>query len=284
LHSILFARVKAKLSEERPCHYLRTTHRPSSSITLMPIQFDITKITERGVLPPIPPIPQPVTAAIPVAASEVNGVETAAATEASRVASDVQSAVSAAVTSVESAIGSAMPKNCSLGTDYFCLGLPEHINCKELPLNVSSILPSSLLAIEPFNKLGELDRALLKITPRNLKACLIISAVFAGIAIVALAATTFFPRVGFIFLPLVHKLGLSWILETCTLFRFICSGICSAPLIAIAAILYSIRSRAELPEGISFETGEASRWVLAALICAIFMVISIVVELGLYIV
>lgn len=176
----------------------------------MPIQFDTTKITERGVLLPIPPITQPITAAIPVATSEVNSVESAAATEASRVASEVQSAVSTAVTSVESAIGSVLPKNCSLGTDYFCLGLTDHIDCNELPLNISSILPSSLLAIEPFNELGELDRALLEITPENLKACLIISAVFAGIAIVALTATTFFPRLGFIFLPLVHKMGLQY--------------------------------------------------------------------------
>jgi hypothetical protein len=250
----------------------------------MPIQFDTTKITERGVLLPIPPIPQPITAAIPAAASEVNSAESAATTEASRVASEVQSAVSAAVTSVESAIGSAMPKNCSLRIDYFCLGLTDHMQCKELPLNISSIIPSSLLPFEPFNELGELDRALLEITPEHLKACLIISAVFAGIAIVALAAITFFPKVGFIFLPLVHKLGLYWILEISTLFRFICSGICSAPLIAITAILYGLQSRAELPKEISLETGEASRWVLAALTCAIFMVISIVVEWGLYIV
>lgn len=103
--------LKGSASEERPCHYLRTTHRPSTSITIMPIQFDTTKITERGVLLPMPPISQPITAAIP----------------------EVQSAASAAVTSVESAIGSVMPKNRSLGTDYFCSAsdLPTVKKCRE---------------------------------------------------------------------------------------------------------------------------------------------------------
>lgn len=193
-------------------------------------------------------------------------------------ASEVQSAVSAAATSVESAIGSIIPKNCSVGTGYFCLGLTDHTDCKELPSDIASILPSSLLATEPFNGIGQLDRALRQITPKNLKACLITSAVSASIANIALAALTVFPRLGFIFLPALHKLGLHWILELSTLLRFVCGVICTAPLVAITAILYGLQSRAELPKGVSLETGEASRWVLAALACALFMVISVVME------
>lgn len=82
------------------------------------------------------------------------------------------------------------------------------MDCKGLPLIVSSIIPSSGLAIEPFSDIGKLDRALAQLT-RNFKACLIISAAFAGLAIVALAALTIFPRTGFIYLPLIHQLGLS---------------------------------------------------------------------------
>jgi hypothetical protein len=57
------------------------------------------------------------------------------------------------------------------------------MDCKALPLIVSSIIPSSALAIEPFSEIGKLDRALAQLTPRNFKACLIISAAFAGLAI-----------------------------------------------------------------------------------------------------
>jgi hypothetical protein len=49
--------------------------------------------------------------------------------------------------------------------------LTDHIDSKELPLNILSILSSSLLDIKPFNELGNLDRELLEITPENLKAC-----------------------------------------------------------------------------------------------------------------
>jgi hypothetical protein len=177
-----------------------------------------------------------------------------------------------------------VPENCTLGTDYFCLRLADRVDCKELPLKILSVIPSSLLGINPFNGLSDLDQALLEVTPRNLKVCLGISAAFAGIAIVTLAAMTLFPSVQFIFLPVVHKLGLSWVLEISTLFRFICSGLCSAPLIAITVILYGLRARAKLPKEVSLETGAASRWVLAALTCAIVMIFSVAIEWALYIV
>lgn len=44
----------------------------------------------------------------------------------------------------------------------------------------------------------------------------------------------------------------------------------------LTAILYGLRLKAKLPMELALETGEASKQILAALICALFMGISII--------
>jgi hypothetical protein len=56
------------------------------------------------------------------------------------------------------------------------------------------------------------------------------------------------------------------------LIRKLYSAICYIPLISLTIILYSILSKfTDLAKGISIKAGKASRQVLVALICAIFI-------------
>jgi MFS family permease len=157
-----------------------------------------------------------------------------------------------------------VPNNCSLGVEYFCIGFPDSIDCRTLPLNISNIIPSSLATIEQLNSIEGLDRALAEVTPRSIKGCLIIGAICAALGIIQgcyLAAHGFelisFPSLGIL-----------------TLIRFICSLICCIPILALTVILYGPQLKAK---ELTLERGEASSQVLAALSCATFMIISIVV-------
>jgi hypothetical protein len=71
-----------------------------------------------------------------------------AATATSSVVSEAQSVIASAATTVETAIGLIIPKNCSLGLEYFAIGFTDHIHFEDLPLNISNIIPSSITSIE----------------------------------------------------------------------------------------------------------------------------------------
>ena len=170
---------------------------------------------------------------------------------------------------IQTAVDS-IPKNCSLGVKKFCIGFADHIDCHELPLNVSKIVPSSITAVGPSN-FEALDRVLAVVNPGSIIGCLALGLFFAILAI--------FPDVISICSPLAHQLGLislPWIPEILAPFRAVCSAICCIPILALAIILFLIKPL-DLPKGITIETGEASNQVLAASTCAIFMSVSITV-------
>jgi hypothetical protein len=215
---------------------------PLDHIILTSLQFDFTNINARGVPLSIPTNPVSIPGVVSTAVSQVGSV---AATAASSIASEAQSAVSSAITAVETAIESIIPMNGTLGVKYFCLGFTNHIDCKELPLNLS------------------------------IKVCLIIGALFAILAI--------FPDVISICSLLARRLGLisfSWIPAILAPLRIICSAICCISIIVLTIILYGLLSMAKsLPKQIVAEAGEACNQVLAALTCAIFMGISTIAGL-----
>jgi hypothetical protein len=94
---------------------------------------------------------------VSIAATGAQSIASDAATVATRVASEAQSVASGAVTSIETAVDSIVPNNCSLGVEYFCIGFPDSIDCRTLPLNISNIIPSSLATIEQLNSIEDLD-------------------------------------------------------------------------------------------------------------------------------
>jgi hypothetical protein len=219
----------------------------------------------------VPMNPNGIPGVVSIAASQAQSVGSAAATAASSVAGQAQSAVSSAITTVESAMGSVIPKNCSLGVTYFCLGFTDHIDCKELPLNLSSIIPSSVPIIGQPSTLASLDQALAVVKPGTIEGVLIMGLCFAAFSIG--------PDVICICCLLLFRLGLIPFWGTSRLAAFprgICSAVCCMPLIALIIILYGILSKLksmDLPKEITVEAGPASGQILVALICAIFMCI-----------
>ena len=205
---------------------------------------------------------------VSLAAGEAQSVASAALTVATGVAGEAKSAVSSAVTSIETAIGSIVPNNCSLGVKYFCIGFTDHVNCSALPLNVSDIIPSS--AIHKLSSVEDLDQALAKATPKSIKKCLIIGAVFASLAMflgISSLCSLVLQVPGFTSVP-------SILLVSARL-RSVCSLVCFIPILVLTVILYGLK--AKLPAELVLETGEASKQILAALSCAIFMGLSIIV-------
>jgi len=198
------------------------------------IQFSTSNLDKRGIPLSVPALPP----AIP--------------------AVNVPTPVSGAITSLETAIGSIVPQNCSLGMKYFCIGFTDSVDCRALPLTLSSIIPSSITAIE--NSSG-LDQALSQVTPQRIKDCLVAGAIFAGLATALLNCSLVF-WAGGIFFPLVLS-GM-------------CSVICFILLLVPTIILYGLCLKAKLPKEISLETGEATHQILASLIFAQLLGASVV--------
>ena len=214
----------------------------------------------------VPTNPNGIPEAITIAASQAQGVESAVATAAASIAGQAQSAVSSAITAVESAIGSHIPKNCSLSITHFCVGFTDHIDYQELPLRLLNIIPSSVLAIRQ-PSLANLDRALAVVGPRSITSGLVIVLCFA-----ALSIGLDILCICFLLLDQLGIMPFNRMLRIAALVRGLCSAICCIPLISFTIILHGILSKStDLPKEISVEAGEASRQVLVALTCAIFI-------------
>ncbi|KAK5188865.1 hypothetical protein LTR96_010869 [Exophiala xenobiotica] len=92
---------------------------------------------------------------IPTAVSEVGSVASDAATAASAAASQANSIASAAATAVNGG-STEIPQNLSIGTKQYCVGFSNHVECQQLPVNVSSIVPQLVSNILS-EQTGDLD-------------------------------------------------------------------------------------------------------------------------------
>jgi hypothetical protein len=113
---------------------------------------------------------------------------------------------------------------------------------------------------------------LAKATPKSITGCLIMGAVFAALTMflgICSLCSLALHRPGFTFLPSI--------LRATTLLRSVCSLVCFIPLLVLTVILYGLQLKVKLPVELVLETGEASKQILAALTCAIFMGILIIV-------
>ena len=98
-----------------------------------------------------------------------NGVESAAngiTTAIPGAISQVQSAASTAATGALDAIKAAIPRNCSIGTTQFCVGLVHNISCNNLPLNLSNIIPTDVEKVfqVKLNNIRVMNGALAKVS------------------------------------------------------------------------------------------------------------------------
>jgi hypothetical protein len=107
---------------------------------------------ERGITPPVP--------------TQVLSVTSDAATAVSSVASQLQSVASVVATAVPGA-DAIVPRNISLGTKQFCVGFSNRLECNNLPVNTSEILPQALTGpvAELVGDFHRLDGILSKLSP-----------------------------------------------------------------------------------------------------------------------
>lgn len=263
VHSVLFeCHVQAKLPEEWPPYSPRMFGPLSFLHTLTDVRFNLPKIGAREAPLSRPAEPQ----IIPGAVSITQSIGSDAGTAAAGVASEAGSAISSAITSIETIISSPPPKNCSLGVKYACVGFDDHLDCFALPLNISSVMPSPVSAIENFSSVKELDQKLARVSTKSVRACFTVGAVFAAMAM-QLGICSVAQRLGYISSPSISRLS--------THLSAVCSVICAVPIIVLTAILYGIRLKAETPMEIVLAIGEASKQILAALVYAVLMDISI---------
>lgn len=80
-------------------------------------------------------------------------------------------------------MSAVIPKNCTLGTEYYCVGFGDHAKCKGLPLQVSGVLAAAFTG-DQAQSLHPLDRALARIIFRSIEGCLIFGFIFAILAFV----------------------------------------------------------------------------------------------------
>jgi hypothetical protein len=199
-----------------------------------------------------------------------NGVESAAngiATVIPGAASQVQSAVNAAATGALDA--AAIPRNCSIGTTQFCVGFVHNIWCKNLPLNLSSIIPADVDKFfqAKLDDIQPLNRALAKVTIANIQVCLIAGLILILILTAMSAASMFgwFYCLTAVLLPFkALRIGI----------HLLFGLLCCIPFFVPAIVLYILKSKTQqLPPWIQVEQGEVDKLCLGGLCCAIVMVL-----------
>jgi hypothetical protein len=194
--------------------------------------------------------------------SEVPSVTTAAFS----VISDAQTVVSSAITAIETDLESVIPKNCTLGTRYFCLGYVNNVTCSGLPLNVSDLLSRALpasISYQP-NSLESLDQKLKNVSFEAIEGPFILGIISAAILVVALHYAFWKED------PISAHPPRGLYPET--VLGGVGSLVCMISFICPAAILWVLYSKTEhLPFNITSEKGKLMASSMAILCCAIVM-------------
>jgi hypothetical protein len=206
-----------------------------------------------------------------------NGAKSALNAVATRVAdaaSQAESAVSSAAATIQS-VEEYVPRNCSLGTKRFCVGYKQDVNCSELPLNLSSLLPESLQELPGPVQDAIRDRAdalsQLAESSTRFPAFSVPDTMISGLVLMAIVATLSLslalgrPRV------LTRVFGkLKTVPRALALLAF--GLVCCSPFVLLGVILGTIlRAADELPSWVEVERGEACGLSFAALACALVL-------------
>jgi hypothetical protein len=203
------------------------------------------------------------TTAVPKAVSEAQGSATQVASEAQSVATKVQGTVSEVAGAVETVLGSSIPRSCTVGTQQFCLG---GVECSNLPLDISQVLPSPIIGLAP-DKFYILNDGLKIITSAFINSFLFLSLALIIILSVIFAVFISRPRI----VSLFGVLYLSWLMI------FLALILLSALLIptVVSYVLFQ-RSR-EFPSIIESKQGGVGQYCLGACCCALSILILTIV-------
>ncbi|CAE7016065.1 hypothetical protein PTNB73_01358 [Pyrenophora teres f. teres] len=189
---------------------------------------------------------------------EARSALNAAATRVADAASQAESAISSAAATVQN-IEEHVPQNCSLGTKRFCIGYKQDVNCSDLPLNLSSLLPEGVQELPGPVQDALRDRAealsqLAESSTRFL-AFSVPSTLISGLVLMVIARV--FGKLKAVPRALA-LLGLGLV--------------CCSPFVLLGVILDTFRRVAdELPSWVGVEIGEACGLGFAALACALVL-------------
>ena len=204
--------------------------------------------------------------ALPNAVSQIGDAASGIETAIPAVVSQVRSAANAIATAIPIAIDEIVPRNCSIGTTQFCIGLAYTISCYPLPLTISDMIPweirdwlgEELKSIRDFER--GFQTAFTKITPATIQNLWI-----AGLVLIFLILlSTLFSISGFV------------IFRRKTL-RIICHLVAGLvfciPFIVPVVILSALASKTRtLPSWIHIVQGELMGLFIGGLCCGMTLV------------
>ncbi|EUC27459.1 hypothetical protein COCCADRAFT_41815 [Bipolaris zeicola 26-R-13] len=187
----------------------------------------------------------------------------AAATRVADAAGRAESAISSAAATVQS-IEDIVPKNCSLGIRRFCIGFEQDINCSDLPLNFSRLLPDGMQKLPSSIQDAIKDRAeslsQLVETSNKFPVFSVPDTLISGLVLMSVVT-----RVFGIFKAVPRALSLLAL-----------GLLCCSPFVLLGVILHTILSAADkLPSWVRVEVGEVCGLSFAALACALLLALII---------
>lgn len=205
----------------------------------------------------------PLSSAASIAAPIISSV-----TSQAKSATSAAGAVAATVIPDTNAIEKLIPKNCSLGTKQFCVGFNNRIECNDLPLNVSNVLPETLTSFigDQVQGLRPLEGILAKFTSRFVQ-----DWVISGLVLNLVMAVVFVCSIT----GLPCRLFLQQLSSQLTLaLRFTVGLVCVISFFVPTMILNILCSRSQgLQSNIQAEKGDVSGYYVGALFCVIAMMV-----------
>ena len=208
-------------------------------------------VSEKDITPPIP--------------SEARSMASGAATVFSSVTSQAKSVASAAATAIPG-VDAIIPRNLSFGTKQFCVGFSNRMECNNLPVNASNILPKALMSavgdqIEDFHRL---DGILASSSPEYIRLFFISG--LATTMIMAVMFVSFFFGRYFGLVP--HQQDLSLVL----MLRLLIGLICCVSFLILTVIVYTLYSKSNgLPSNIRVNRGDVGGYCWGAFFSAVLM-------------
>ncbi|KAF2818075.1 hypothetical protein CC86DRAFT_435319, partial [Ophiobolus disseminans] len=200
----------------------------------------------------------------------------AAATGVANAAGQAQGALSSAAASVED-VENRIPHTYSLGTRQFCVESKHATDCRDLPLNLSSLLPENIHKLpdvvedalrERGDQLSSLMGPWNKLSSHTVPGILITEIVLMSL----LTITSMCLELGALpwALRWLCQLGITLrVLATVVLGVILCT-----PLMVLASVLHEIlRSAEKLPAWIVVDRGEVGRLSFGACACALILVL-----------
>ncbi|KAH6883882.1 hypothetical protein B0T10DRAFT_564924 [Thelonectria olida] len=208
----------------------------------------------------------------PGAASHFESVASAAATSIPNIIKDIPDQVDSIpdlFNGIPELIEELFPKNCSVGTGKFCVGLSSNISCSNLPLNMTDIIPPDILKSlgETFDIIRALDTALTKITAPYFRDTLIVGMVSSFVSVFVLITSLYgWPSC---FRGSIVRPG-----ALCAAVYLVFGLILGVPFFIPTIILHILRSKLEqLPSWIQVQQGNVYGLCLGCLCCSLVIVI-----------